>query len=207
MSNGILFLKTRWDRFTFPCVLGLYGRHWTIRILYTRQNRFTGPLNYFPLSDWSVSWIPWTLKIFFVFSFTPRECFVCKGHNQWNREKYLIMTEYSHRIFLDIARVDFSYLQGLSDWFHEPKLPSQGLFSLPVKERLKLFISLFYFFFVLFPQNLLKMHLKNHIKINFWENLFSWLDKILDFFWNNFSPTLLNFAKSGKINSRKALFR
>ena len=40
----------------------------------------------------------------------------------------------------------------------------------------------------------------------FRENLFSRLDKILDFSQNNFSQTLLNFAKSGKINSRKTLF-
>lgn len=110
------------------------------------------------------------------------------------------LTFHTYKVYL----IDFMNLNLEKNYIKKVHPPSQGLFSLPVKKGLKLFISLFYFFFVLFPQKLLKMHLKNHIKINFRENLFSRLDKILDFFLNNFSRT---FAGSGKINSRKALFR
>ena len=116
MSSDILFLKTWWNHSTFPCALGFYGRDWTICIFFIRQNRCTDPLNSFPLSDWGVS----GRFYFFIFSFTPRECFLFKRPMK-SRKTTSDNDRISDRLFLDIVRLAFSYLQGLFDWFHEPK--------------------------------------------------------------------------------------
>ena len=68
------------------------------------------------------------------------------------------------------------------------------------------FIFLFLFLLCSFFPQTIKMHLKKSYKKTFCENLFSRLDKILDFSQNRFSRTSLNFAKSAKIYFRKSLF-
>ena len=124
MSSDILFLKTWWNHSIFPCVLGLYGRDWTICIFFIRQNRFTDPLNSFPLSDWRVS----GRFYFFIFSFTPRECFLFKRPMK-SRKTTSDNDRISDRLFLDIVRLGFLYLKGLFDWFHEPKFRKKNAYK------------------------------------------------------------------------------
>ena len=102
------------------------------------------------------------------FSFTPRECLVCKGHNQWNREKTsnngrkkaigfsLILyglTFHTYKVYL----IDFMNLN-LEKHTHKKvqnvfkvHTSSQGIFLLSVKKGVQgfyffVFISSLFFF-------------------------------------------------------------
>ena len=95
MSNDFFFFfKIRWDCFTFPFALGLYGWYWTIvSFPFGRIALLTlWILLQYPIIAF-LAYLAKYRKMFFVFSFTQRECIVCKGDNPWNQEKYLIMKE------------------------------------------------------------------------------------------------------------------
>ena len=141
------------------------------------------------------------------FSFTPRECLVCKGHNQWNREKTssngrknsigfsLILYGLSFHTY-KVYLIDFMNLN--LEKMHIKKYKTFSRFTLLHRasscflwrRMFKVFISLFSFplcsFFPKSTKNAFRKVISKNVKI-FCENLFSILDYILDFWKNNFS--------------------